>query len=372
MAAVPSSSSRSFADALKGVSGVSPSSPSSSNLKSSYLAYPPRKVGSLSLPLVEICFPSLLKKPLNLLFLSNLPSSGNFLMVVRLVGSLLLLDGPTTGWSRLELARVLVEIDISAPRVEFVKIKVGEDVIVQKKGKGIMPEKADEMSWNTVVRNRAKAVVQKNGGLSKEIDYRQPLDNNNSFEALNVDAVQAQNLGGSINPVPQEIQVYALPDSGGPSFQHYRDFPSDIDDKDFGLEALFRMPVERNHDKRFNQAEKKFVDREKKYDDDPSEENLLELNKANVILARVLAIEEGFWKQKSTCRWLEQDAGKTSWPEHLGVPGEVAVSVISRENSEVNVMTVKEGMMVTLDFRFDRVRVWLDKYGIVKTVPQIG
>ncbi|KAG8389245.1 hypothetical protein BUALT_Bualt02G0208800 [Buddleja alternifolia] len=49
------------------------------------------------------------------------------------------------------------------------------------------------------------------------------------------------------------------------------------------------------------------------------------------------------------------DTGKTSWPELLRVPEEVAVSVIARENPKVNVMTVKEGMMVTLDFRCDRV-----------------
>lgn len=46
--------------------------------------------------------------------------------------------------------------------------------------------------------------------------------------------------------------------------------------------------------------------------------------------------------------------------------------VIAKENPKVSVSTVKEGMMVTADFRCDRVRVWLDKYGIVKLVPQIG
>lgn len=66
------------------------------------------------------------------------------------------------------------------------------------------------------------------------------------------------------------------------------------------------------------------------------------------------------------------DAGKERWPELLWVAGEVAVGVIMRENPKVRAMTVKEGMMVTADFRCDRVRVWLDKYGLVKSVPQIG
>ncbi|KZV24789.1 hypothetical protein F511_34762 [Dorcoceras hygrometricum] len=63
------------------------------------------------------------------------------------------------------------------------------------------------------------------------------------------------------------------------------------------------------------------------------------------------------------------NAGKSSWPELLGVPGEVAVRVIARENRKVSVQTVKDGMVVTADFRCDRVRVWLDKYGLVKLVP---
>ncbi|KAL8548040.1 hypothetical protein ACS0TY_007372 [Phlomoides rotata] len=53
------------------------------------------------------------------------------------------------------------------------------------------------------------------------------------------------------------------------------------------------------------------------------------------------------------------EAGKSSWPELLWAAGEVAVGVI-------------DGMSVTADFRCDRVRVWLNKNGVVKSVPQIG
>lgn len=66
------------------------------------------------------------------------------------------------------------------------------------------------------------------------------------------------------------------------------------------------------------------------------------------------------------------DAGKSSWPELLWVAGEVAVGVIVRENPKLRVATVKDGMLVTADFRCDRVRVWLNKHGLVKSVPQIG
>ena len=42
------------------------------------------------------------------------------------------------------------------------------------------------------------------------------------------------------------------------------------------------------------------------------------------------------------------------------------------ENPEVRAVIVKEGMLVTMDFRNDRVRVWVDKNGIVKQAPRIG
>ena len=64
--------------------------------------------------------------------------------------------------------------------------------------------------------------------------------------------------------------------------------------------------------------------------------------------------------------------GKTSWPELVGVNGEVAAALIMRENPELRAVIVKEGMFVTMDFRTDRVRIWVDKNGIVKYTPRIG
>ncbi|KAF5193069.1 Glu S.griseus protease inhibitor [Thalictrum thalictroides] len=66
------------------------------------------------------------------------------------------------------------------------------------------------------------------------------------------------------------------------------------------------------------------------------------------------------------------DSGKGIWPELLGVRGKVAVKVINKENPKLSVSIVEEGMMVTMDFRCDRVRVWVDKHGFVKEVPRIG
>ncbi|BFG14054.1 hypothetical protein CerSpe_003280 [Prunus speciosa] len=64
--------------------------------------------------------------------------------------------------------------------------------------------------------------------------------------------------------------------------------------------------------------------------------------------------------------------GKDSWPELVGDKGKDAVATIESENHLVNAVIVKEGTFVTADFRCDRVRVWVNKRGIVTKVPIIG
>ncbi|KAJ4840560.1 hypothetical protein Tsubulata_011028 [Turnera subulata] len=64
--------------------------------------------------------------------------------------------------------------------------------------------------------------------------------------------------------------------------------------------------------------------------------------------------------------------GKSSWPELQGARGEAAVKKIEKQNPYVDAVIVPEGSFVTQDFRCDRVRVWVDKHGIVIGVPHIG
>ncbi|XXG76633.1 hypothetical protein AAC387_Pa08g0940 [Persea americana] len=64
--------------------------------------------------------------------------------------------------------------------------------------------------------------------------------------------------------------------------------------------------------------------------------------------------------------------GKSVWPELLGVAGEVAKRTIEEENPLVTAQIVPEGSSVILDFRCDRVWVWVDETGIVTRVPRIG
>ena len=64
--------------------------------------------------------------------------------------------------------------------------------------------------------------------------------------------------------------------------------------------------------------------------------------------------------------------GKSSWPELLGAEGKVAAATIERENPLVEAIIVPDGSGVPLDFRCDRVWVWVDERGIVIEVPRIG
>ncbi|KAL3830823.1 hypothetical protein ACJIZ3_019625 [Penstemon smallii] len=64
--------------------------------------------------------------------------------------------------------------------------------------------------------------------------------------------------------------------------------------------------------------------------------------------------------------------GKDSWPELVGVPGNVAVTTIERENPLVTAIILRPGMSPTLDFRCDRVWVYVDGNGNVREVPVIG
>ncbi|GAY34487.1 hypothetical protein WN944_014362 [Citrus x changshan-huyou] len=64
--------------------------------------------------------------------------------------------------------------------------------------------------------------------------------------------------------------------------------------------------------------------------------------------------------------------GKSSWPELVGVNGEIAAATIQKENPNVHAIIILEGTPVTQDFRCDRVRVVVDKYEKVVQVPRIG
>ena len=66
------------------------------------------------------------------------------------------------------------------------------------------------------------------------------------------------------------------------------------------------------------------------------------------------------------------DEPKTSWPEVVGKTGEEAKTIIEGETTGVEVVILDENAIATTDFRTDRVRVRVNKDGIVTQTPRIG
>lgn len=63
---------------------------------------------------------------------------------------------------------------------------------------------------------------------------------------------------------------------------------------------------------------------------------------------------------------------RSSWPELVGQDAVAAVAAIAEARPDVSVERVEEGTMVTMDFREDRVRVFVGTDGSVGITPKIG
>jgi len=63
---------------------------------------------------------------------------------------------------------------------------------------------------------------------------------------------------------------------------------------------------------------------------------------------------------------------KESWPECVGKTGEEAKEVISKERKDIEVVVVADGSPVTMDFRTDRCRVFVDGSNKVVHPPCCG
>ncbi|KAL0444096.1 UNVERIFIED_CONTAM: hypothetical protein Slati_2132300 [Sesamum latifolium] len=61
------------------------------------------------------------------------------------------------------------------------------------------------------------------------------------------------------------------------------------------------------------QAEEKVAARERTYDQDPSEESLIALNRATAEVNHQLTIGEDFWRQKSACKWVVEGERNTRY-----------------------------------------------------------
>ncbi|KAL0297837.1 UNVERIFIED_CONTAM: hypothetical protein Scaly_3081700 [Sesamum calycinum] len=60
-------------------------------------------------------------------------------------------------------------------------------------------------------------------------------------------------------------------------------------------------------------AKQEAEEAEKNFDRDPSEANLVALNKCNAALVHALSLESEYWRQKSNCKWLEDGERNTKY-----------------------------------------------------------
>ncbi|KAL5202506.1 hypothetical protein ABZP36_013458 [Zizania latifolia] len=59
---------------------------------------------------------------------------------------------------------------------------------------------------------------------------------------------------------------------------------------------------------------------------------------------------------------------RTSWPEVVGMPAEEAKKVILKDMPDANIVVLPVGSAVTLDYRPDRVRIFVDTVAITPTI----
>uniref|UniRef100_A0A8R7UR19 Subtilisin inhibitor 1 n=1 Tax=Triticum urartu TaxID=4572 RepID=A0A8R7UR19_TRIUA len=78
------------------------------------------------------------------------------------------------------------------------------------------------------------------------------------------------------------------------------------------------------------------------------------------------------WISRSSIFSAEMGDAKSSWPELLGAPSEVAKQKILSDRPDVRVFVVPVGNNVTGDFNDKRVRVFVNTRGDVARVPNIG
>jgi len=65
-------------------------------------------------------------------------------------------------------------------------------------------------------------------------------------------------------------------------------------------------------------------------------------------------------------------ATKENWPELVGLKGEDARDQVKQQRPDVEIQILPELGPVTMDFRPDRVRIFVDKDGKVVHAPNCG
>ncbi|KAL0290583.1 UNVERIFIED_CONTAM: hypothetical protein Sradi_7046800 [Sesamum radiatum] len=85
-------------------------------------------------------------------------------------------------------------------------------------------------------------------------------------------------------------------------------------------------------------AKQEAEEAEKNFDRDPSEANLIALNKCNAALVHTLSLESEYWRQKSNCKWLEDGERNTKYFHSLVKKKRLKSTIhrIFEENQEIS------------------------------------
>lgn len=70
--------------------------------------------------------------------------------------------------------------------------------------------------------------------------------------------------------------------------------------------------------------------------------------------------------------WSSPPGEKMSWPELVGMTAEEAERKIKEEKPELKIHIIPPNSMVTMDYRLDRVRLFVDESGKVAQEPRLG
>ncbi|KAI3473730.1 hypothetical protein Pfo_031188 [Paulownia fortunei] len=85
-------------------------------------------------------------------------------------------------------------------------------------------------------------------------------------------------------------------------------------------------------------AKREVADREKIYDEDPCDSNLMELKRCTVVLTQKLTIKKDYWRQKAACRWIEEGERNTKFFH----------SLVKKKRSQSRIHTIThEGIQLT-------------------------
>ncbi|OMO75070.1 Proteinase inhibitor I13, potato inhibitor I [Corchorus olitorius] len=77
-------------------------------------------------------------------------------------------------------------------------------------------------------------------------------------------------------------------------------------------------------------------------------------------------------KEETIKEKIDCDEKKSSWPELVGENAETAKATILKERPDLDVVVLPENSPATMDYRFNRVRLWVNEKCQVVQVPVIG